>query len=191
MKPRNSILCVTTLILGVTLFSGHAWAGSIEIPISGTHTSTSIDPGVQFTDDDGILHYRGLVQDVVIAGQDLDGALVTGEGQYLININIDLATGNGDMNVQSSLEMTYGDLVGAFRGRADLTITGFVWDGPFNYIHGNGDFEGWHWRGDVTGIFPLPEAQWEGVFQIPGGGGGDKAAASEAKTWGEVKALFR
>ena len=189
MKQRKIIPVTTVLLISVALIVGAAWAGSIEIPVSGTQEMTTTDPGRVWIDEDGITHYRGLVIIAVIEGQDLDGVSVTGDGYYVFNINIDMATGNGDLNITISTEMTYGDLVGAWRGRGVATITGFFIDGTFNYFRGYDDFEGWHMRGVHTSIFGGTTGQWEGIFHIPGGGGGNKAAASE--TWSAVKALYR
>lgn len=191
MNRRNLTLGATVLIVGTVILSGNAWAETIEIPVSGTDAVTTIDPGVQFTDSEGITHYRGLVQIAQIMGQDSDGVPVTGVGHYVVNINIDMVTGDGDMNVKMSTEMTYGDLAGAWRGTADLPITGFVFDGPFNYSRGSGDFDGWHMRGSVTGIFAGPENSWGGYFHVPGGESGNKAAATEARTFSAVKELYR
>jgi len=191
MKRNTSILGVAALILSVALLSGNAWAGSIEIPVSGMHSVTTIDPGVAWIDDDGVTHVRGLAQIVEPVGEDLDGVPVTGSGVYVMNINIDMATGNGHISVDMSLDAAYGDLMGALRGHADLSITGFVIGGTYNYSRGDDDFEGWHWRGTFSGIYGGLTGQWDGVFHIPGGGGGNKAAATEARTLSAVKGLFR
>jgi len=187
MTRRRSLLEATILIVGVVILSGHAWGETLEIPVTGLDALTTVDPGVQFTDAEGITHYRGLVQVATIEGQDEDGVPVTGVGYYVHNINIDLATGDGDVNSKLTTQLTYGDLEGDLRGTADMAITGFVAVGSFVYPRGSGAFAGWHMRGSVTGIFGALLNSWDGVFQIPGG----EKAAVEAETWSAVKGLFR
>jgi len=188
MNRRNLTLFATVLVVGLAVVPGNAWAQTIVIPNYGTETVTTVDPGRQFTDADGITHYRGLIQASQIVGQDADGVTVTGTAVYVNNINIDMVTGDGDISVKMSTESTYGDLSGAWRGSAALTITGFVFDGSFNYSRGSGDFDGWHWQGSISGVFGGTENLWDADFHIPGGG---KAAATEAETWSDVKSLFR
>lgn len=188
MNRRNPTPGVTALIAGLTLIAGVAWAQSIEIPIWGTQTVTTVDLGDVFTDANGITHYRGMVRVGQISGQDADGVPITGTAEYVVNINIDMATGDGDTQSKMSTQLTYGDRTGTWRGTADMTFTGFVFDGMFNYARGTGDFRGWHWRGTVTGVFAGELDSWDAIFHVPGGG---KAAATKAQTLSAVKNLFR
>ena len=189
MKRSKIIRVTTALMAGLVFIAGATWAGTIEIPFSGTDTLTPIDPGVVWTDEDGVTHYRGAVYTSVLAGQDNNGVPVSGSNTYTVNINIDMATGDGDFNARAISEVTYGVLVGTWEGRIVATYSGFVANGTYNYPRGDGDFEGWHQRGVLTGFFGVADVQWEGIIQIPGGG--NKAAASESKIWSDVKALYR
>ena len=192
MSRRKFDRVVLAFTIGLVLGAGTTWAGTIEIPVFGTQTATTIDPGKQWTDEEGVFHIRGLENIVEAEGQDMEGVPVVSTAHYEININIDLATGDGDFISRGTQEMTYGDLIGVWEGgNANATISGFVYDGTFNWPRGSGDFDGWHMRGIWTGFFTEGESHWDGVFQIPGGGGGDKAAAYESETWSSVKALYR
>lgn len=184
-------LAVATLIVSVFAVGGNTWAGSLFIPIEGTGTMTTVDPGVQWTDDDGVTHIRGMVRIGDEVGQDADGIPVTGATTYVVNMNIDMATGDGDYSSKAFGETTYGDLTGSMRGSLRATITAFVYDGTYNYPKGYGDFAGWKHRGTFTTILGIDPVYWEGVLHVPGGGDGDKAAATEAETWSKVKDLFR
>ena len=188
MKRRLSLAWTPVLFLAVSVLAGTAWAQTIEIPISGTDAVVTIDPGLQFTDSEGITHYRGLIQTSHIEGQDADGVPVISDGEYVVNVNIDMVTGDGDMNVKMAQVMTYGDLEGSWQGTADVLIAGFLFEGPFNYARGSGDFKSWHLRGTVAGVFAGPLNSWDGYFLVPSG---DKAAAVESETWSRVKDLFR
>lgn len=187
MDRKTLSRLVATLTVSLALAAGTGWAQTIEIPISGMETLTTIDPGDTFVDADGITHIRGLIQISQIVGQDADGVPVTGVAEYTHNINIDMATGDGNVNTKISTELFYGDLAGHWRGMCHITTTGFVHLGSFVYSRGTDDFAGWHMRGTVTGVFGALVNTWEGHFQIPGG----HKAAVEARTWSGVKDLFR
>ena len=188
MNRRNLTLLTTALIVCVAALSSNALAGSIKIPVWGSDTSTITDPGVQWVDSDGITHYRGLVMMGIIEGQDDDGTPILGESVSVVNMNVDMATGDGDFICRTRIETAYGDLNGAWEGKLQATLTGFVYDGTYNLPHGYGDFEGWHDRGIWTGVMGSGFITWEGVFHIPGG---HKAAAIESTTLSAVKDLYR
>jgi hypothetical protein len=193
MLRKKFISVTAVLTLGIVVCAGATRAGTIEIPIFGTQTATeTIDPGKEWTDEDGVLHVRGLVMTVVAEGQDMEGIQLVGTANWTANYNIDLATGDGDYVALGTEEMVYGDLTGTWgNGHCSATISGFIIDGTWNFVRCSGDFAGWHTRGTWTGMFPGPTTQWEGVIQIPGGSGADKSEPSESGTWSSVKALYR
>jgi len=191
MKRSTFFYVATAMLASLVLICGVTWAQSIKIPITGVDELALSDPGIEWTDEEGITHYRGVVYAGVGAGQDIDGVPINGTCVYVYNVNIDMVTGDGDINGTSFVEETYGDLTGTWEGRFAGTIEGFVITCNFNYPHGSGDFAGWHARGVVTAIFGGSSDQWEGIIHIPGGGGGDKAATAESQTWSSVKTLYR
>jgi hypothetical protein len=177
---------VTILIFGLTADSRAD--GTVIIPVSGEEQLTLVEPGVQWMDSDGITHMRGLIYASELSGHDGDGVPITGAGLYELNLNIDLNTGNGDVQASGTAEQHYGDLSGEWRAQITATITGFVYDGTVNCPRGFGDFTGWHFRATWTGIFGGGPTQFEGAYQIPGGA---KSVATESASWSSVKALFR
>ena len=153
------------------LAAGGAWVQSATIPISGVSTTMeTIDPGQQWTDDDGVLHIRGMITRGMVTAQDENGVPYTGIGLQSFTINIDLATGNGDLNGRRyDTEYTYGDLRGPFEGRIVATYTAWNATGQLNY-HGSGDFEGWKFRGTYTNTWGSGEpSPFEGILHNPHG----------------------
>ena len=191
MKQGKTIASATVLLISLTLLAGASLADTIVIPVSGEDAVTITGPGDRWIDSDGITHIRGMTVSTVLSGEDVNGVTINGTGDYEVNINLNYATGDGDMTVWGSLVASYGDLAGSWRVRFVSTVTGFVHDGEFNCPRGYDDFAGWHFRGTWTGIYGLPDPNlFDGYFQIPSGGGG-KAAASESETWSTVKDLFQ
>ncbi len=177
-------------MVSLMLLAGSVWAGTIVIPLTGLNDGTVlVDPGRQWTDDDGIIHVRGMVRTYDVQGQDADGVPFSGVGEQVLSYNLDPMTGSGDLMSHEYGTVAYGDLEGNLFGIGSGTIAGFLTAGTFNYPHCTGDFAGWHYRGTWTGAIGVPTVQWEGYFHIPGGR--NKAAAVEANTWGAVKALYR
>jgi hypothetical protein len=169
----------------MTLVAGSARADTPIIPFSGTVETFTIDPGVQWTDEDGVTHIRGMVQTGALVGEDENGLPLVASTVYVTNINID-ADGNGDCSSKQFWDGTYDDLTGTFRGNAVATITDFFFEGTWNYPRGTGDFARWHSRGTWSTIFNSGVIVYDGYFQIPG----DKSGATEARTWSAVKALY-
>lgn len=190
MKQGKPIFTATVLLLGLMLLTGSALGKAVFIPVSGEDAVTVTSPGESWIDDDGITHIRGLTATTITSGTDDNGVAISGAGNYQANVNLNYATGDGDMSVWGTMTMTYGDLVGSWRTRFVSTVTGFVHDGTFNCPRGFGDLSGWHFRGTWTGIYgsTLPNL-FDGYFHIPGQG--NKAAGSESETWSSVKDLFQ
>ena len=101
--------------------------------------------------------------DYVFSG-DLEG---TGAG--IVNINMDMLTGNGDESGYSISEPTWGELSGTFEGRFCVTYTGGVGIGHGVY-HGTGDFAGMKLMEDFTIVLVQPYVvNFEGVILDPHG----------------------
>ena len=112
---RLALLC---LALGCALaaFAGSAVAAT---KTSVTFTDSVVSTGAPervWTSDDQILHVRGQPQTTVVAGD------LTGTIQLVVNLNLDLTTGNGELFGTFTLTTTTGTWAGSFRG--ELTATG-------------------------------------------------------------------
>ena len=188
MKRISILIKFVGPVLCLGLMTGSPLAQTIFIPMSGEDVTTITDPGVQWIDDEGITHMRGVMYTAVTTGQDIDGIPINSVGYYEANINLDMETGDGDLTAWGSNVGTYGDIAGSFRVRFAATLTGFLADGTFIGPRGYDGFEGWKMRGTWTGIFGVPPNYYEGEYQIPGG---DKSPGDEATTLSSVKALFR
>jgi hypothetical protein len=177
----------------MVLVTGALWAQSVEIPGWGTQEFTIIDPGVQWVDDEGVIHIRGRVTTQDLVGEDVYGIPITGMGIVEENFNLDQATGIGDYVGSAHYDYNYGGLVGSLEGvTTGTTMTGIIWEGEYNFPHGGGDFAGWKGRGTFSLVTGNPFSTWEGIWHIPhGGGGGEKSIPADSRTWGSVKALYR
>lgn len=167
---RTKLLTGLAIVIGLVSAIAVVWAGSVQIPIQGVAYPVTIDPGRQWTDEDGVLHIRGIVQTQYSEGQDENGIPFVMNGELVANLNLDLATGNGDATFHITYhEVTYGDLHGSFEGTGRATYTGFVAQGEWNNPQGGGDFAGWHSRGTYTRTFGAEQSQWEGILHNPHG----------------------
>ena len=193
MKRRMIATVGAALFVSMMFITSAVWAQSIEIPISGTQELMSIDPGVQWVDDEGILHIRGRVTTRYLVGEDAYGISITGMGIVEENFNIDQATGVGEVNGSAHYDYNYGDLVGSLEGvLTGTSTTGIVWEGEYSLPHGGGDFAGWKGRGTWMVLTGSTISTWEGIWHIPqGGGGGSKSIPADSHTWGAVKTLYR
>ncbi|RKX31792.1 MAG: hypothetical protein DRP71_12925 [Verrucomicrobia bacterium] len=181
------------LVLSLVFTVGVAWAQRTLIPIEGTQTGEPVYPGERWMDDDGVLHIRGKIHTSFAEGHDINGVPWSAVGTVVTNVNMNPATGVGDMCGSTQRDYTYGDLQGSLSGKIRATSTAFRWIGEANFPHGTGDFAGWKlvrvnfsrgWKEQVTVM--------EGFFHIPPGGGGEKSAPlDESSSWGSVKALYR
>ncbi len=193
MNRKIVLLFCSVLLVSLVLSAGVAWAQMTLVAIEGTQTGAPIDPGKKWMDDNGVVHIRGKIHASFAEGYDEFGVPWAAVGVVETNVNMNPATGVGDMSGYSYRDYTYGDLEGSFSGRIRATSTAFRWEGQANFPHGTGDFAGWKvakvtfsrgWSEQVTVM--------EGFFHIPPGGGGEKSAPlDEPNTWGSVKALFR
>ena len=186
------------LILGIGALLVALGAGStvraqtVFIPLAGEGPVVTVEPGFEWTDDDGVTHIRGRIYVGAEVAQDADGVPLTQSTVYVANLNLNFDTGDGDYQAKAVGDpTTYGDLTGSLVGNLDATISGFVLSGTYNYSRGFGDFAGWKHRGTWTSVVGSEWVTFEGYLQIPGGGGGDKAAATESTTLSAVKDLFR
>lgn len=98
-----------------------AQAAATKTSFSATAVLTSGPPVRLWVDDDGVLHIRGQPFLGTITGD------LTGFASGVNNINLDLATGSGDLHGS----FTVGVAQGTFSGRVSGTISGFLSSGEF------------------------------------------------------------
>ena len=104
----------------------------------------------------------------VFTSGDLDGT-----GISVVNVNTDLATGNGDESGAAVVNVTWGELSGTLEGRLTGTYTGGISTGTAVYHGVSGDFEGMkmmmsysHILGEVGAAWP---ADYEAIVLDPHG----------------------
>ena len=137
-ETRTKILAGVVLLAAVLLITGIAWAKATKTPISGTQTVQSTGaPERLWVDDEGILHYRGLPGVMTFPSGD-----VIGTGSYVVNVNLDPATGNGDESGTATADLTWGELSGTIEGRFTGTYTAGISYGTGVYHGIGGDFVG-------------------------------------------------
>jgi hypothetical protein len=135
-KTRTKILAGVVLLAAVLLITGIAYAKATKTPVTGTadvHPTGIVER--EWIDDDGIWHMRGASSKLVFSGD------LVGEGSSVINLNLDMLTGNGDESGHSISQLTWNGLSGTFEGSFSVTYTGGVGVGHGVY-HGTGDFAG-------------------------------------------------
>ena len=137
-KTRTKILAGVVLLTAVLLITGIVWAKATHTPISGTQTVQSTgSPVPDWVDDEGIMHYRGLPGVMTFPSGD-----VTGTGSFVVNVNLDPATGNGDESGTATADLTWGELSGTIEGRFTGTYTAGISHGTGVYHGISGDFLG-------------------------------------------------
>jgi hypothetical protein len=137
-KTRTKILAGVVLLAAVLLITGIVWAEATHTPIAGTETITVTGPPVRlWEDDEGIAHYRGLPGVIDFPSGDLDGT-----GSFVVNVNLDPVTGNGDESGAATINVTWGELSGTFEGRLTATFTAGISSGTVVYHGISGDFQG-------------------------------------------------
>jgi len=169
-KTRTKILAGVVLLAAVLIITGIAWGKATKSDVTGITLVTpreEHEPLREWIDDDGIWHVRGEVADYEFLG-DLEGI-----GVGVVNINLDLLTGNGDESGYSTSELTWGELSGTFEGRFSVTYTEWVGVGHGVY-HGTGDFAGMKLMEDFTIDLADPDAppyvvNFEGIILDPHG----------------------
>ncbi len=111
-------------------------------PAAWTSTPVEvIDPGKDWVDDEGVFHVRDRI--VILR---LEGDLV-GTAEAVQNLNIDLATGDGNgwaITTVTAMWVTApeGERRGTFEGRPSVTIRGGVMVSGTGMLHGSDGFEG-------------------------------------------------
>ena len=197
MKRKIGGILGCCLALGLVLSASLTWAEVTLIPITGSQLSVADhpmnDPGTVWTDDNGITHIRNKVHWSVAEGTDDQGNVWTAEGYVRNNVNLNMATGEGDMSGYIHRYYTYLGREGYFSGRINAKSTNYVWIGKGTYPHTTGDFVGWKKvKVNFTRAWPSPIAYMEGFFKVPPGEDLDKSLTEgELTTWDAVRAMYR
>lgn len=113
------------------------------------------------------MHLRGLQAKSTFEGT-FAGGTIRFSNEVVFNMNLDLATGDGDAFGSFALEGTLGGLHGGFEGRWTMDITaGAV---LLTYVgQGSGDFEGMKLMGEGTGFLPPLVLAHRGIVLAPHG----------------------
>jgi len=180
---KLTILTLTALLVCAVFGASGARAQATFTPAGGDWSYEWADAGTQWIDDEGILHVRNGVLVWTVVGGDFE---IVGDTYSIVNINLDLATGDGNGQSFNHLEISFGNMVGVFEGHDNGPYTEFVRTGHFVY-HGSGDFAGMKYRGDSVIVQGSGVMLFAGVLHDPQGG----KSAGEPSSWSSVKALYR
>ena len=185
---KLALLFLVAMMACALVGSSTVWARGTFTPVSGAAHFVVTDEGTTWLDEDGITHTR----DAIMEWDFLEGESdLVGTGWGIYNMNIDMATGDGDTQGFHYLDLSFGELDGSFAGHADCIITTFVLVGDY-VAHGDGGFAGMHLRMAVTFLMGGDAVyEYDGILHDPHGGGGNKAASADSQTWSSVKALYR
>jgi len=166
ISTKSIPLLALVLLAGVVLMTGIAWAQSTEYSVNcafsygGTHTAK------QWIDEEGVLHLRGITYGLTSTSGNIDIEIAG-----VCNHNYDLGTGDGDFwGDDETVDVTWGDLTGTFRGRHSGTRTNHT-VGDSNHIYQgiSGDFVGWKLTLNGTWDFPNKAGTCEGILHNPHG----------------------
>jgi hypothetical protein len=152
-KRLTVLLVAVTMLVGVV--ANTAWGKATETPVYGEITGSS-EPTTEkaWIDDDGIGHFRGYRADEYIENGNLAGVI-----HVVIDQNVNMATGDGDMHGSIVWESDDPTVKGTFEGRFDGTTT-YPGSGPYLYfdgywvLHGTGEFEGQKMQTHNYGTLP-------------------------------------
>ena len=166
---RSMPVLALALLAGVVLITGIVWAKSTEdeVDCEFTYGATSWPPEREWTDEEGIVHYRGIPFKLTSTfGSGNMEIEITGT----CNHNRDPETGDGDFfGDDPIIKVTWNNLTGTFRGRHSGYAEDWVgyWTRVCQGI--GGDFEGWKLRLNGVSYFKLKAGYCEGVLHNPHG----------------------
>ncbi len=159
---KRAVIGMSVLVVSLLLATSGVQAKATKTPFTFTAADIALgEPEREWVDDEGILHVRNQAYQFVVSG-DFDGTL-----SGLVNVNMDLATGDGDGFGTLLLAVTGGG--GTFEGRFTATFEGGAISGEF-VGHGTGDFEGMKIMGTFAPAGPPPAGlNFEGIVLDPHG----------------------
>ncbi len=159
---KMNFLVGMTLIAAMLLVTGIAWGAATVVEVSGEQFTVGIiDPGTEWTDDEGITHVRGLILEVSFTG-DIVGTVIQG-----LNYNMD-AFGNGDLHGTADFVGTVFGEEAVLTGRFSGDISGGVYSGD-SIGHGTIGGARAHSRLTTIGVLGSGFGIYTGTIQFPHG----------------------
>jgi hypothetical protein len=186
MKKLISIkslpLLSLALIAGTTLITGNVWAKTETFPLPTVEFTYMGTPGPEtriWTTDGQIQHIRRLPYELNGVGDDLT-ITITG----VCNHNRSLESLDGNFwGHDQSVEVTWGELTGTFRGTHSGKTIDWVGYSTHVYHGASGDFEGCKLMLDGIFDYDTKSGILEGTLMVPGAVDADALTASaEAAT---------
>ena len=183
-----SLVGVLALLLAQ---AGAASACPIETPTVGTINYVVTDDGNQWTDDDGILHIRGMCLE-----WEFDEGPISGTGWGIVKVDIDPVTGNGTSHSYNVFDATFQDDSGIMCGYTIGEYTAWVLVADARYV-GFGGLAGLIAENTTTVVYGSGVADYDGViydyrcFHNSLQDDDKSAAETETQTWSSVKSMYR
>ena len=154
IKKATRLVAVSLALCFVLVLSANTikvQAIATKTPITYEFTYTDIGlPEKEWIDDDGIAHMRQTPHLGEVSGE------LIGITSYTGNLNLNLATFDGDGQGFQILEVEYGSLSGIFEGVMAFEINGGILTGE-TVCQGSGDFEGMKLMGTISGSLLVME----------------------------------
>jgi hypothetical protein len=162
LHRKTNFLVSMTLTAAMLLVPGTALGAATVVEVSGEQFTVGIlDPGTEWTDDEGITHVRGLILDVSFTGD------IAGSVTQVLNYNMD-ASGNGDLYGSAEFEGTVFGEEAVLTGRFSGDISGGVYSGD-SIGHGTIGGALAHSRLTTTGVLGSGYGTYTGTIQFPHG----------------------
>lgn len=125
MKGKQALaLAGVFLVAGSLISAGPSTAESTKTPVDFWEVVCLVDPGIEWLDDDGVLHIRGRISQGTF--YDAEDFTVVGSDAIIANANIDLATGNGAFFGTWSAVYLPASATGTFDGAWNARLTGGI-----------------------------------------------------------------
>jgi len=163
MKKKFLIALAVVLTLSLTMaFPTATSAKATKVQICALQTSEVVDTGnVWFTENFTVMHIRGEIERGTIEptdNPDCDPTFTNGTIEMVVNINLNLITGEGTVFGTHVITSNESDAswVGSFTGQ--IKETGFSGK---SISHGSGDWEGYFEKANI-------EAIGENVYEVTG-----------------------
>ena len=155
MKAKKLwVLAGVLLVVGALVTSVPSFAKSTKTPVDFWQVACLVDPGIEWVSDEGILHGRGRVEQLVLYAYDAGtmAAEVVGSGVVVGNANIDPATGDGRLFGTVSVIYLPVSATGTFDGRYQGSLTGGI--SISDSVEGGAGFSSTWARMTAIGVFP-------------------------------------
>ncbi|NIP51748.1 MAG: hypothetical protein GWN61_21320 [candidate division Zixibacteria bacterium] len=165
-KTRIKTFACLALLVGIVLVTSIVWASATEEPVNCEFDYAGTHIAKKWIDDDNVLHLRDITYwlNSKPSSGNIEIAL-----NGVCNHNYDMNAGDGDFwGSDHSVEVTWGDLTGTFRGHHSGTRTNHSLGNSSHVYQGvSGDFVGWKLRLNGTWDFSNKQGILEGVLHNP------------------------